>query len=91
MLSSGTTAIATTDNSAVTLLAASETLHNHLTIINEGGVAGFFSIDGGTTWFRLPAGPSSISMDDVHLFDQAVTVKRITDGSNLSGVYAFAW
>jgi hypothetical protein len=47
MLSSGTTAQATTSDTAVTVIAASDAKINRVTFINEGTVAGFGSIDAG--------------------------------------------
>ena len=90
-LSSGETAKATTDDNPITLIDATdqETI-GHLTIINEGGVAGFFSVDGGETWLRLPANGAR-SLDGLQVFNQAIQAKRVAGGSNLSGVYADAW
>jgi photosystem II stability/assembly factor-like uncharacterized protein len=91
LVSSGETAIATTSDTAVTALAA-DTSQAYLTevfIINEGTTPGFFSIDGGTTWARLPAGPSSVRIALRQIY-QGVKVKRVAGGSNLSGVYVWA-
>lgn len=88
MFSNGTTAIATTDDTAVSVFTSSSGyLVNQLTVINEGGVAGFFSDDGGTTWARLPA-TSSVTIKITPPKAVDVKVKRVASGSNLSGVYA---
>ncbi len=88
MISSGETAVATASNASVTLIAAvAGQFFQQLVIVNEGSVAGYFSIDGGATWGRLPA---SARLDlSVRIENQAVTIKRITDGSNLADVYGF--
>jgi hypothetical protein len=89
--SSGTSPIATTTNSAVQALAADAVnTYYHIRIVNEGAAAGFYSIDGGTTWSRLPAS-SVIKNDGVKIADAAIQVKRIADGTNLSAVYVECW
>lgn len=94
-VSSGTTAKATTSDAAVEVLPAVEKVMRHLRIVNVGTVAGFYSRDGGTTWNYLPAGtasgPTAIMDRNVCIYNQAVQVKRVAGGSNLSGVYASAW
>lgn len=91
LISSGTTAVATTDDTAVTALAAdtSQAYLNEMVIINEGSAPGFFSIDGGTVWARLPAGPSSVRIQQRQAY-QGVKVKRVSGGTNLSGIYVWA-
>lgn len=86
--SSGTTAIATTDDNAVAVLAnANSDLASEITIIN-GAVDGFWSADGGATWMRLPANTS----DTLNLrhcpIAAVVKIKRIAGGSNMTGVFA---
>lgn len=89
MISSGTTAVVTTTNTAVTLIAANVHPCRNITIVN-GSVAGFFSIDGGTTYCFMAA--SSINtLNGVFISSVAVKVKRITDGSDLANVYGYAW
>jgi hypothetical protein len=89
MASSGTTAKQTTDANPITLIAATDQhVFRHLTIINEGNAAGFFSFDGGTEWHRLPVG--SVTMDNLSIMNLAVQAKR--DGANdLTGIYASTW
>jgi hypothetical protein len=93
MISSGETAIETTDADPVTLLAitAGDTVRN-VSIVNEGA-AGFFSDDGGTTWARLPAGPVAVNLDYPAGYGGGILIKRESGspGDDLSGVYAFAW
>ena len=92
MISSGTTAKATTDDTSVVLLAKADMPRKaNLTIriVNEGAVAGFYSVDGGAAWARLPA--SSIVEDQSQEVNGSLLMKRVASGSNLSGVYASAW
>lgn len=94
MLDSGTTAIATSSDTAETVIANSSgvIIRHGVTVINEGAVAGFFSINNGNNWFRLPAGPASVTLEiDKLPFAPVVKVKRIASGSDVTGVYAFAW
>jgi hypothetical protein len=89
--SSGTSPIATATNSAVTALAADAVnTYYHVRICNESAAPGFYSIDGGTTWSRLPAS-SVIKNDGVAIVNTAIQVKRVADGTNLSGVYVEVW
>lgn len=93
MYSSGTTAVATSNDTAVSLITIpAGASYNRLVIINEGTVAGFYSIDGGNTWARLPAGVAGTPYR-VECLDRSSTspqVKRIASGSNLASVYASA-
>ena len=86
---SGETAKATSSNTAVEVLAATATAVTQIVIANEGGVAGFFSIDAGTTWGRLPASHVTVLTVDLAQLP-AVQIKRVEDGSNVTGVYAYA-
>jgi hypothetical protein len=91
MISSGTTAIATSGAGSVTLLSGSGSF-GQLVIINEGSIAGFFSLDSGATWGRIPgaATGSSVTLGfRVTLQDPVVKVKR-DGGSDMTGLYAFA-
>ena len=88
MISSGTTAIATSGAGAVTAAAATLTTIRRLTIINEGSEAGFFLIEG-TTWCRLPA-TSTVNLEPNAALPVGVQVKRQAS-TNLSGVYVFGY
>lgn len=93
MHSSGETAIATSTNAAVTLIAAVASVQiGHVTILNGSAVAGFFSIDGGRTWCRLAAS-STVNLDFAEkprpLLN--IQVKRIADGSDVTALFAYAW
>ena len=86
----GTTAeaVATTSDTAVTVISSIDRDEADLHILNTSSVAGFFSIDGGTTWGYLPAGPCDIKLSGVPS-SASVKVKRIASGSNLTGIYAW--
>jgi len=83
--------VVTTTDAAVTAIIA-DAVNNiyHVKFANEGAVAGWYSIDGGTTWGRLPS-ESMFILDGVLVANEAIQVKRIAGGSNLSGVYVEAW
>lgn len=89
MITSGIEAKSTSSDSAVQLMkGAAKTVH----IVNEGSVAGFFSLFGSEgPWARLPAnGVLDLKVDqndrarDVDLY-----IRRVAGGSNLSDVYGF--
>ena len=85
--SSGTTAIATTTADPTEVLPATSTsCGRHMTIVSA--VAGFYSIDGGTTWDRIAAATPTTRYD---VFPVAgVKIKR--DGAtDMTGVYASVW
>jgi len=88
--SSGTTAIATSGDTAVDAIADGLVMERQLVLINEGSVAGFWSIDGGTTWSRLPAN-CAMKLDRNGAPFTGVKVKRVAGGSDLSGVYVSGW
>lgn len=88
MFVSGATAVATVDDTPVNLITLSGK-NRSLFIVNEGTVAGFFSIDG-TNWARIPAGPSSIGPFPIIDYPQVtVQIKRVATLSNMTGVWAF--
>ena len=89
--SSGLTAKATTTNAVTECIAATEAaVYHHVKIVNDGSVDGFFSIDGGTVWGRLPDA-SAMVLDGVTITNKAIQIKRVADGSNLAGVFVEAW
>ena len=91
-ITSGLTAIATTSNTAVEVIAAQANAgpYRHCRIVNGGAIAGFYSIDGGTTWERLPAS-TALTDDGVYIMNKAVQIKRIAGGTDLSGVFGSIW
>lgn len=93
MYSSGTTAIATSGTGNVTLVTVpAGGSFNRLLIINEGANAGFFSVDGGSTWGRIPAAAAATSPVQIEWFgrsNQSVLMKR-AGSTDMGGVYAFA-
>jgi hypothetical protein len=90
LVSSGVTAIATSSNSAVEVIAytALNPPRAHFTISNEGSVAGFFSVDG-ANWVRIQANTAK-TFDGIYV-PGPVQIKRVEDGSNMTDVYAEAW
>lgn len=93
MTSSGEIALATTTNAPVTLIAAAKELITNLVIIITGTPkAGFLSTDSGRHWGYVPAAsaaPATISLTDVHIENEAIMFKRVTDGDDVSGLYAW--
>ena len=92
MITSGETAIATSGDTAVDVFTsptAGSTGYTQVVVINEGAVAGFFSIDGGTTWARLPAS-SSIICKPANASVPSLKVKRVASGTNLAGIWGWA-
>lgn len=90
MISSGQTAITTsTDAPVAALVVPAATQARSVCVINNGTVDGFFSLDGGTNYHFLPNKTSfTVSFD--YFYVGTITVKRITGGSNLSGIYVSA-
>src|SRR5688500_16849501 len=85
--SSGTTAIATTTASATDVIpAASTSCARHARIISA--VAGFFSLDGGTTWDRIPANTPTTSYDVFPIARGKIKRDGVTD---MTGVDATVW
>jgi hypothetical protein len=90
LASSGTTGIATVADAAVEVLPfVADQLLNNLVIINESAVVGFFSVDGGTIWCRLPA--NCVLTVSGCPITGAVQLKRVAGGSNVTAVFAWAW
>jgi hypothetical protein len=96
MLSSGTTAIATSSAAAVTLIAnGNGEVLREVNVINTGTAAGFVSIDNGHTWCYMPAGsagsPSSRTFDIRHRpFAVVVQAQRI-GATDMTGLFADAY
>lgn len=93
MFSSGETGLTTNSDTAVTAIAmpANGFFRNikNAMITNEGGVAGFVSIDNGITWVRLPAS-TTIYMRSI-ITGGSIMIKRVSGGSDLSGVFVSIW
>ena len=91
MKSSGTTAVATSGAGNATLINAGDLSYNFLEIANEGPVAGFFSVDGGNVWGRIPAAAAATAPATViwrGRSSQNVLIKR-DGGTDMSAVYGF--
>ena len=87
---SGLTAIATTTDAAVTVIAnEGNAIVHEATIVNESAVVGFFSVDGGANWMRLPASSTTIIDLRHQPMTAVVQIKRVANGTDVTGV--FAW
>ncbi len=89
--SSGEVAVSTSDdfpNTLVTVVDAPPKF-THVVIINEGANPGFFSVDGGVVWSRIP-GEFVQFLDNVRQMGN-IMIKRPAGGPDMSGVYAYAW
>jgi len=91
MPSSGTTAITTSGDTAVTAIAA-DVLNNQdcwIYALNNGAAGGFISWDAtNSVWYALPATTGFIIPRA--RVKGAIKVKRIPSGTDLSGVYVGA-
>ncbi len=88
---SGSTAKATTDDTAVEAIAASSLSRGHYGMrIENGAVAGWWSPDAGTTWLYMKAN-MDLLIQSIKLNGKAIQVKRIAGGSNLANVFINAW
>lgn len=85
--SSGESALKTSDDTAIVLIAATKVYQlRQVRIVNEGSVSGFYSYDGGIVWHRLPA-RTTIEDTDVSVKNLDVQAKRVSGGPNLTGLY----
>lgn len=82
------------DNPVVLLTFSGAAPYTQITVLNEGTVAGFISIDNWTTPIKLPASsPTSITLGSLSLGVSGGTTlqfRRATGGSDVTGVSAFA-
>lgn len=89
--SSGDTPTGTSGDAPVTLIdARADRVFHTVRIVNEGAAGGFYSVNGGATWDRLPA-ECVVEDPRVRIENTAIQVKRTAGGTDLSGVYASAW
>jgi len=88
LLTSGTTAISSSGDTAVVVFSNVTQSVKSLNFINTGTVAGFFSLDGGTTWAYLPASTTA-TVQSPTLYGATVEVERISGGTNVSGIYVW--
>ena len=51
----------------------------------SGSAAGYWSVDGGTTWIDFEAGSFSIELPG-GFYDQGVQIKRVPTGSNVTNL-----
>ena len=89
--SSGTAPLSTSSDAAVEALAANATdTYYHVRIFNTGGVTGFWSPDGGTTWWPLL--PNRVDEPPgLKIVNKTIQFKRIAGGADVTGVYCTAW
>lgn len=89
IFSTGATTYATNGAGAVTVFTTpASQFFTHLTIIN-GGAAGFFSFDGGTTLVPLPAGNSTL--DGLAVTPGSVLSIVRAGSTDMSAVQAYCW
>lgn len=89
VFSTGVTSYATNGVGAVPVFTIPASLRfTHLTVIN-GGAAGFFSLDGGTTLVPLPAGNSTL--DGLALIPGTVLSLVRAGSTDMSAVQAYCW
>jgi len=90
MPSTGTTAIGTNGNAAVTAITFAGD-YKTIVIVNTGSVAGFYSLDGGANWNYLTAAngsaPGGIMITNINTPFTSVMIQRIQGGSDLSGIF----
>lgn len=89
--STGVTAISTTDNNAVAVFTVPSVLSSSVIgvrVVNTTANAGFFSLDGGTTWRYLPAS-TTVTIQSITGVN-AIQIKRITGGSDIT-VHVDVW
>lgn len=89
MDTSGTIAKATSDDDAVDLFTLTGVPDVGVVIINEGSNPGFFSLDGGVSWGRLPNN-TAIGPLPVKFANNVIQIKRSAGGANLADVYGWA-
>lgn len=97
MQSSGTTALQTNGDDAVTLIANvdSERLRT-FTIVNTGTAPGFVSYDNGEHWLYMPAAadathPAARRDELPDAISAVVLAKRVAGGDDMTGLYADAY
>ena len=88
MITSGETAITTSgaeEKVAIEMPAVGYFRNMYNIAVTNGSVAGFFSVDNGESWVRMPAS-ETVVLRDVR-FGGSVKVK----GTNLADVYVSIW
>jgi hypothetical protein len=89
MISTGLTALTTTGQQTITLLNSLSPFAT-IVLINEGPTAGFFSVDGGSSWARMPAAAAATSPVVITIQNTFNEVNLQVQGNNLSGLWAWA-
>jgi hypothetical protein len=89
--SSGVTAIDTSGDTAVTLLTCTQTRHT-VTVINTSGIIGAVSLNNGTTYFKWPTDLKAQTFEFPHRgIIPVVKFKRVASGTDVTGLYAYAY
>lgn len=84
--------IATTDDDPVVVFTDTEIggqKPRHVGIINEGVEPGFFSVDGGRNFRRIP-GQTGRQLDGIGLQGD-IQIQRVGGGSNMTAVFIDIW
>lgn len=85
--STGTTALATSGDTAVQALSSDTATYHKVVINNAGSAAGFFSLDGSSgPWHFIGAGQAIVVQDQV-IVASSVYIKRIPSGTDMASVY----
>ncbi len=90
MISNGTTALATSGADSVSAFPDGQATIHWLRIINSGSNPGFFSVDGGNVWCRLPA-TSDIQVNNLPATDSVAVLLKRAGSSDLANVWAFGF
>jgi hypothetical protein len=88
MFGSGENTLSTSGDTPITLIAANAGLYGSVTIYNESGIAGAFSLDGGASFQRWPPTVHSLCIGAV-ISNKAVMFKRVASGTDVTGLSAF--
>lgn len=93
-ISSGLTAVSSNgSDSPVSLCSSTSASFTAVIIENEGGVGGFYSVDGGGTWMRLEYVTGGVAETYYPLPSPGpvnVMVKRTPGGPDITGIYGSA-
>ncbi len=92
--SSGETGKSTDGNDPIVLVAdqSTDATYTHLRLVTAGANPGSISWDGGKNYHPVPgkSGGYDQTYDNLTV-DGAVLFKRVTDGNNVTGIFASVW
>jgi hypothetical protein len=91
--SSGVTTQSTTNDDVLTLISHDDIPAGAtaVRVVNEGGIAGYVSLDNAGCWERLPADQVITYFYASRATVHSVQVKRIPSGTQMTGLSASAW